>query len=103
MTQYRNTYLTYELYLKKRTSSHFYNKGLWLQDPSGGHDISGAVIAFQRAICEDKYNEDAKYQLSLIRKATAPSQLHTLQGAACILDCSGCKNIFDCSNCKTNC
>ena len=88
----RNSFMTYEVYLKKRETTCHYNKGLWWMDPSGGqailhHSSSGwkmkAIRSFQKAICADPHNEDAKYQLNLIARGTCKF----------LLDCSGCQLI----------
>jgi len=91
--------MTYQVYLKKRETTCHYNKGLWWMDPSGGKAVANtppdywktnAIRSFQKAICADPHNEDAKYQLNLIA-AAHPS----LARGTCkfLLDCSGCQLI----------
>ena len=88
----RNSFMTYEVYLKKRETTCHYNKGLWWMDPSGGKAVANtppdywktnAIRSFQKAICADPHNEDAKYQLNLIARGTCKF----------LLDCSGCQLI----------
>ena len=88
----RNSFMTYEVYLKKRETTCHYNKGLWWMDPSGGkagantppdYWKTNAIRSFQKAICADPHNEDAKYQLNLIARGTCKF----------LLDCSGCQLI----------
>ena len=82
----RSTFWTYQAYLKNRASSCYYNKGLYLSDASGNAlDRLQAYTEFQKALCADKYNEDAKYQLNLLLS-------HDISGN-CLLDCSGCCHI----------
>lgn len=92
----RNSFMTYEVYLKKRETTCHYNKGLWWMDPSGGqalfHHSSSewkmkAIRSFQKAICADPHNEDAKYQLQILM--TPP--LKDISNCALLLDCSGCQ------------
>ena len=84
--------MSYEVYLKKRETTCHYNKGLWWMDPSGGKAVANtppdywktnAIRSFQKAICADPHNEDAKYQLNLIARGTCKF----------LLDCSGCQLI----------
>jgi len=88
----RNSFMTYQVYLKKRETTCHYNKGLWWMDPSGGKAVANtppdywktnAIRSFQKAICADPHNEDAKYQLNLIARGTCKF----------LLDCSGCQLI----------
>ena len=88
----RNSFMTYQVYLKKRETTCHYNKGLWWMDPSGGKAVANtppdywktnAIRSFQKAICTDPHNEDAKYQLNLIARGTCKF----------LLDCSGCQLI----------
>ena len=88
----RNSFMSYEVYLKKRETTCHYNKGLWWMDPSGGKAVANtppdywktnAIRSFQKAICADPHNEDAKYQLNLIARGTCKF----------LLDCSGCQLI----------
>ena len=88
----RNSFMTYEVYLKKRETTCHYNKGLYWIDPSGGKAVANtppdywktnAIRSFQKAICADPHNEDAKYQLNLIARGTCKF----------LLDCSGCQLI----------
>jgi len=74
--------MSYEVYLKKRETTCHYNKGLWWMDPSGGSNQGNAITSFQKAICADPHNEDAKYQLQIL-KTQCPLTL----------DCSGCQLI----------
>ena len=86
----RNSFMSYEVYLKKRETTCHYNKGLWWMDPSGGDAIAGAhgkaITSFQKAICADPHNEDAKYQLQILM-----STLPKVDISNCLLDCSGCQ------------
>ena len=93
MSQYqpRNSFWTYQLYLKNRASSCAYNRGLYFMDLSGSAGEvaiwrAQAFTEFQKAICEDKNNEDAKYQLNLLKT------LYDVSGN-CLLDCSGCCHV----------
>ena len=88
----RNSFMTYQVYLKKRETTCHYNKGLYWMDPSGGKAVANtppdywktnAIRSFQKAICADPHNEDAKYQLNLIARGTCKF----------LLDCSGCQLI----------
>ena len=79
----RNSFMTYQVYLKKRETTCHYNKGLYWMDPSGGNTRAKAITSFQKAICADPHNEDAKYQLNLIARGTCKF----------LLDCSGCQLI----------
>ena len=82
----RESFWTYEAYLKNRNSSCHYNRGLYFVDPSGaGYNRTSAIIEFQKAICEDKHNEDAKYQLEILY-----AHDKQLVSACFQLDCSGC-------------
>ena len=82
----RESFWTYEAYLKNRNSSCHYNRGLYFANPSGGgFNRASAIIEFQKAICEDKHNEDAKYQLQILYDH--PSHL---PHSCAYLDCSGC-------------
>lgn len=93
----RNSFMSYEVYLKKRETTCHYNKGLYWMDPSGGrgyaHAISSggwrpkAIRSFQKAICADPHNEDAKYQLQILM--TPPPK--DISNCALLLDCSGCQ------------
>jgi len=91
--------MSYEVYLKKRETTCHYNKGLWWMDPSGGKAVANtppdywktnAIRSFQKAICADPHNEDAKYQLNLIAAAQT-AQVAERLGACEFLDCSGCQ------------
>ena len=82
----RESFWTYEAYLKYRNSSCHYNRGLYFADPSGGNNPTSAKIEFQKAICEDKHNEDAKYQLNILTESGQVS-------LTCLTDCSGCHTI----------
>ena len=83
----RNSIMSYEVYLKKRETTCHYNKGLWWMDPSGGGKQGNAILSFQKAICADPHNEDAKYQLQILM--TPP--LKDISNCALLLDCSGCQ------------
>ena len=93
----RNSFMSYEVYLKKRETTCHYNKGLWWMDPSGGQAIfppptsahwkTNAIRSFQKAICADPHNEDAKYQLQILM--TPPPK--DISNCALLLDCSGCQ------------
>ena len=87
----RNSFMTYQVYLKKRETTCHYNRGLYWMDPSGGGGSAGAVgkaiTSFQKAICADPHNEDAKYQLQILM--TPP--LKDISNCALLLDCSGCQ------------
>ena len=70
-------------------------------DPSGGQQAAGsideatpkAMLEFQKAICANPYNEDAKYQLHILK---SPPYGATHATAACMqaMDCSGCQYII---------
>ncbi len=76
----RNSFMSYEVYLKKRETTCHYNKGLYWIDPSGGHNTQNAIHSFKKAICADPHNEDAKYQLQILKKSCPLT-----------IDCSGCQ------------
>ncbi len=91
----RNSFMTYQVYLKKRETTCHYNKGLYWIDPSGGKAVANtppdywktnAIRSFQKAICADPHNEDAKYQLQILM--TTPPKVDI---SNCLLDCSGCQ------------
>jgi hypothetical protein len=90
----RDSFISYDVYLKKRETTCYYNQGLYWTDPSGGGSLpnnrGNAILSFQKAICADPYNEDAKYQLSILENI-----LHHNNNHPCdiTLDCSGCKLI----------
>ena len=86
----RDSFISYDVYLKKRETTCHYNRGLYYIDLSGAYNHTKAIIEFQKAICADPYNEDAKYQLSILENI-----LHHNNNHPCdiTLDCSGCKLI----------
>ena len=93
----RNSFMTYQVYLKKRETTCHYNRGLYWMDPSGGGGsgtaVKKAITSFQKAICADPHNEDARYQLNLIVAAAQTAQVAERLGACEFLDCSGCQLI----------
>jgi len=70
----RNIYIDNQLYLSKRKTNCYFQEGLRLAklyDASqtslhASWYIPPAIIALKKAICVDKYNEDAKYVLKYI-------------------------------------
>ena len=86
----RDSFISYDVYLKKRETTCYYNQGLYWTDPSGGDNSGNAILSFQKAICADPYNEDAKYQLSKLGSIHSQPYPHS---CAITLDCSGCKLI----------
>jgi hypothetical protein len=88
----RQSYGSFGNYHKKRASTCHYNRGLYWMDPSGGDHPQKGILEFQKAICADPYNEDAKYQLQILESyhGVTADEVAT----ACIaLDCSGCRYI----------
>ena len=86
----RDSFISYDVYLKKRETTCHYNRGLYYIDLSGGYNHTKAIIEFQKAICADPHNEDAKYQLSILESyGVSPVVI----AASCLtaIDCSGCK------------
>ena len=88
----RDSFISYDVYLKKRETTCHYNRGLYWSDPSGGGSFpdssKNAILSFQKAICADPHNEDAKYQLSKLGSIHSQPYPHS---CAITLDCSGCK------------
>ena len=84
----RNSFMTYDVYLKKRETTCHYNRGLYWMDASGSASLlweTYATRSFQKAICADPHNEDAKYQLNILK-----ADNHALN-CPLLLDCSGCQ------------
>ncbi len=96
----RQSYGSFGDYHKKRASTCHYNRGLYWMDPSGGQIAAAspdkatekAVLEFQKAICADPYNEDAKYQLHIL-KDPPYDYAHTTTACMQAMDCSGCQHI----------
>ena len=86
----RQSYVSYDVYIKKRETTCHYNRGLYWMD-KGLYDKG--ILEFQKAICADPYNEDAKYQLHILEShyGVPPDVV----AAACMqtIDCSGCQYI----------
>ena len=78
----RLTYVDNSVYLSKRETSGCLNEGIRLFKAA---DYPGAVVALKKALCVDKYNQDAIYLLNYIRITESPTYLGN-----CMLDISAC-------------
>ena len=78
----RLTYVDNSLYLSKRETSGCLNEGIRLFKAA---DYAGAVVALKKALCVDKYNQDAIYLLNYIRLTQSGTSLGN-----CMLDPSAC-------------
>ena len=102
----RNVYSNNQLYLKNRKSNCYFQEGLRLvklydEDPkltTAIKNLIPAIKALRKAICIDKYNEDAKYVLQYAiyevnsRSGTGGGSIIAQIG--CTTDLSGCCALF---------
>ena len=95
----RSVYATNQLYGSKRQSNCFFQKGLflvkeWINDGEVSGTLANmtqqAIPHLQKAICLDKYNQDAIYVLDYLMALFASLGVVSPYENVCAVDASAC-------------